>query len=347
MPDPSVVCHPINTRSIMPNFPLSHGFILGDAYLWYYTGNFTADNGDHYGYQLTFFRRALLPTKDRITRESEWAVTQIYFAHFALTDVDGNSFNYSERFARNGVGLAGSESSPYRVWLENWSVEEIQPGQYQLSAQDKNISLNVILTDQKGPVPQGVEGYSQKGLGTENASYYYSQTRLKTTGSIQIGERSIRVTGLSWKDHEYSTSALSDGQIGWDWFSIQLDNDMEIMLFYLRRENGSIDPFSSGTIIYPDGSTQALSIDDFSISIHDTWISPNTGAEYPSSWHVSIPQILTELEIQPYMQDQELLLSFVYWEGAVKINGNVEGQIVSGNGFIEMTGYFLSMEGEF
>lgn len=79
---------------------------------WYYTGNLTADNGDHYGYQLTFFRRALLPPNDRITRESEWAATQIYFAHFALTDVDGNSFNYSERFSRNGVGLAGSDSIP-------------------------------------------------------------------------------------------------------------------------------------------------------------------------------------------------------------------------------------------
>jgi predicted secreted hydrolase len=135
--------------------------------------------------------------------------------------------------------------------------------------------------------------------------------------------------------------------VGWDWFSIQLDNQVELMLFYLRRADGSVDPYSSGTLIFPDGSTQTLDREDFSITVTDDWHSPHSGATYPAGWQVSIPEQAIELTITPYLADQELQVSFIYWEGAVQVSGTMNGQMVRGNGYVELTGYFASMEGEF
>ncbi len=314
---------------------------------WYYTGNLQTAEGRHFGYQLTFFRRALLPAEQRSERPSEWAVEQIYFAHFALSDVAEENFYAVERFERGTAGLAGAQAAPYNIWLKDWQVVENPDGSYQLHAAQDDLILDLTLTDSKGPILQGDQGYSQKGPEPGNASYYYSQTRLESRGTIQIGEQTLAVSGLSWKDHEFSTSALSPGQVGWDWFSIQLDDGSELMLFHLRRADGSIDPFSSGTLIAPDGSTQALTLADFEITVQDTWRSPHSGAEYPAAWQITIPSAQLELQIEPHLADQELILSFVYWEGAVKVTGEHQGQTVTGNGYIEMTGYFASMEGEF
>jgi len=222
---------------------------------WYYTGNLSTNQGERFGFQLTFFRRALTPPTMRAPgRASSWATDQIYLAHFALTDVEGGEFYAAERFSRGAAGLAGAQPAPYRVWLEDWFVEETGQNlagrpQYHLFARQDGITLDLDLTDAKGPILQGEQGYSQKGPEPGNASYYISQTRLRASGTVMVGGRTFQVAGLSWKDHEFSTSALAEGQIGWDWFSIQLDNQTELMLFYLRREDGSIDPFSSGTLI--------------------------------------------------------------------------------------------------
>lgn len=314
---------------------------------WYYTGNLDSDSGEHFGFQLTFFRRALLPAEARESRASDWATEQIYFAHFALTDVAGREFQAFERFARGAGGIAGAQAAPYAVWLEDWKIQENMDGSYHLLAAQDGILLELELTDLKGPIPQGDQGYSQKGPEAGNASYYYSQSRLKAEGTIRIDDQTYAVSGLSWKDHEYSTSALAPGQVGWDWFSIQLDNQVELMLFYLRRADGSVDPYSSGTLIFPDGSTQTLDREDFSITVTDDWHSPHSGATYPAGWQVSIPEQAIELTITPYLADQELQVSFIYWEGAVQVSGTMNGQMVRGNGYVELTGYFASMEGEF
>ena len=321
---------------------------------WYYTGNLTADTGEHFGYQLTFFRRALTPSDfSSGERESAWGTNQVYLAHFAMTNVADNAFYAAERFSRGAAGLAGALPAPdaptadYRVWIENWYVEAIAPNRYRLFATEGDRTLSLELFDAKGPVFQGDRGYSQKGPEPGNASFYYSQTRLEATGTVKIGERSFDVAGTSWKDHEYSTSALSAGQVGWDWFSVQLDNDTELMFFHIRRSDGSIDPFSSGTVITPDGETRKLTRDDFTIDVTDTWRSPHTRAEYPAGWIVNIPGENIELEITPYISDQELRVSYAYWEGAVQIVGTIGETAVSGNGYVEMTGYAESMEGEF
>lgn len=314
---------------------------------WYYTGHLETSEGRRFGYQLTFFRRALLPVELAPERSSQWATNQIYMGHFALTDIDGESFYAFERFARGAAGLAGAANDPYTVWLEDWRVEQIGPDQFSLYAASGQITLQLDLTDTKGPILQGDQGYSQKGPEAGNASYYYSQTRLQSQGRLQIGEESFALTGLSWKDHEISTSALSSEQAGWDWFSIQLENGYELMLYQLRGADGGIDPYSSGTLIGPEGETTHLALEDFTIEALDRWESPHSGAEYPIGWRISIPQADLELEIEPYLTDQELRLSFTYWEGAVRVRGRLGGDAVSGQGYVELTGYDEALGGQF
>jgi len=268
-------------------------------------------------------------------------------AHFALTDVSDGSFRAFERFSRGGADLAGAQSNPFTVWLYDWQVRGTEDGVYQLKASRDGIELELRLTDLKGPVLQGDLGYSQKGPLPGDASHYYSLTRLNSVGSLRISENFYQVSGASWMDHEFSTSALSDGQIGWDWFSIQLDDQSELMLFQIRREDGSIDPFSSGTWISADGSTSKLDLEDFQISVQDTWRSPHTGATYPAKWKISVPSKNLSLELVPLLQDQELQVSYNYWEGAVNVQGSINGEPISGKGYIELTGYAGSMAGQF
>jgi predicted secreted hydrolase len=311
---------------------------------WYYTGNLETDDGQHFGYQLTFFRRALLPETDRPMSDSEWRTSQLYFAHFALTDVSAQNFTFSERFSRGAAGLAGAQAAPYRVWLEDWEVRQTGTDQYQMTAQQRDIQLELTLTDEKGPILQGIEGYSQKGADPANASYYYSMPRLRSTGTVSIGEREYQVDGWSWKDHEFSTSVISEDQVGWDWFSIQLDNHAELMVYAIRSQDGRADEYSSGILVYPDGSTKHLALEDFSITVLDTWISPNTGGEYPAGWQVSIPEEEIELTVRPYISNQELLVTVIYWEGAVQVEGSFGGQPVAGSGYVELTGYTQSIK---
>ena len=299
---------------------------------WYYTGNLSTKDGREFGYQLTFFRRALSP--DKFERESDWAANQIYFAHFALTDVDSGKFYSSEKWSRGAAGLAGSQSDPFKVWIDNWSVSG-SGDEVRLRAEDETVSLDLSLKSEKPIVLQGDNGLSQKSAVQGNASYYFSQTRLISSGTITIGGNTFNVNGLSWLDREWSTSALGDNQEGWDWFSIQLDDGREIMLYELRLKDGGIDPFSSGSVTYKDGSVKQLKADDFEIKSIDTWKSPDSGTVYPSKWKVTIPEQGIEFTVMPLMKNQEFRLSFTYWEGAVKVSGDG----LSGKGYVELTGY--------
>jgi predicted secreted hydrolase len=314
---------------------------------WYYTGNLSTEGGQRFGYQLTFFRRALVPPALRTGRESAWAADQVYMAHFALTDVAGKRYQALERFARGAAGLAGASSSPYRVWLEDWVVEEVGSGSVRMRAAAENLALDLLLIDRKGPILHGDRGYSPKGPSPGNASYYYSLTRLETSGTVEVAETAYTVSGLSWMDHEWSTSGLAPDQVGWDWFSIQLNDETELMVFQLRKEDGSIDPFSSGTLVAADGSTRYLDREEFEVRVDDTWRSPHTGATYPARWAISVPAVELRLEIEPYLADQELTLSYAYWEGAVRVEGQRAGEAVRGNGYVEMTGYAGSMQDQF
>ncbi len=315
---------------------------------WYYTGNLEGENGRLFGYQFTIFRRALTPENPQSqfpNPQSNWRSNQIYLAHFAISDIANNAFYPHERFSRAAAGLAGTQAEPYRVWLEDWLIEEIAPGQVRLLAQTGQVGLDLVLTQTLPPILHGDGGLSPKGPEPGNASYYYSQVRQQSVGTVRIGKEVISVTGLSWKDHEYSTSALSPGAIGWDWFSLQFDNGTSLMFFQIRREDGTLEPFSGGTFIAADGTTTHLERADWELTVTDTWVSPTSGAEYPAGWRIRVPKLALALEGRPLMPNQELNVSTVYWEGAVEFSGTLAGERVRARGYIEMTGYAGSMEG--
>jgi predicted secreted hydrolase len=315
---------------------------------WYFTGNLADSTGRRFGYQLTFFRRALMPSVEVLERSSPWAVNQIYMAHFALTDVSAKDYHYYERFERGSADLAGAAGLPaFEVWLHDWSVIQTGEGTYQLHSAQGEDSLDLVLDDRQGRVLQGQAGFSPKGPGEGNASFYISHPRLESEGSLVFGGEGFTVTGWSWMDHEFSTSALTDEQIGWDWFALHLSDGSELMVYTIRRQDGELDPFSSGTYIAPDGKVQALTADDFEIEINDTWRSPHSGGVYPAGWVLRVPLADLNLIVSPYVSDQELNASFTYWEGAVAVTGNRAGSKLTGNGYVELTGYAHSMQGQF
>lgn len=330
-------------------FPADHGPHLDfQTEWWYFTGNVQDTNGREFGYQLTFFRRGLLPGEQRTERKSAWASGDVYMAHLALSDIQADQFHSFERLQRGSPALAGARGEPvFEVWLDDWSVRQTTSGQYLLQARYANIGLSLILTDKKGPVLQGDGGYSRKGGEPGNASYYYSLTRLQTEGTIIVNQDTFHVDGWSWMDHEFSTSALGAGQIGWDWFATQLDDGSELMLFTLLREDGQKDAYNSATLIEEDGRTRVFSADEFLIETSDTWRSPHSKGVYPAGWIIRIPGEEITLRVRPRMADQEHRLSFIYWEGAVRVDGERRGQAVSGKGYVELTGYARSMQGEF
>lgn len=300
---------------------------------WYFTGNLSALNGRSFGYQLTFFRRAIQPRPAK--GASQWRTNQLYMAHFAVSDVSEKAFLSFERFSRGSPGLAGAEASPFRVWLENWQVSEIETGKWLLSAEAADCELQLELRPLKPMILNGNHGLSQKGPEAGNASYYFSATRIKTEGMLRMRDQKYSVNGFSWMDKEWSTSVLSRNQIGWDWFSIQLDDWREIMLFQIRESAGGVSEFSSGTFVDKDGSVSHITREQFEISVLDYWESAGTGKRYPSGWRIEIPSKDLTFTVIPLFSDQEHRHSFAYWEGAVSVSGDE----VSGKGYAELTGY--------
>lgn len=309
---------------------------------WYYTGNLTDSTGNQYGYQLTFFRSALTPGLPE--RTSDLATNQIYMAHFAVTNGAANDHQSFERFSRGAGGLAGATGEPaYAVWLEDWSVRTIEPGVTRLQAstpgEGGDVALDLTLRETQAPVLHGKQGLSQKGPEAGNASYYYTLVQVETTGTVTSQGETVDVTGRSWMDHEFGTSALSANAVGWDWFSMQLDNGAILMLAQVRTSDGGIMPQFEGTYVAADGVQETITAADLTLTSIAQWTSPRTQITYPSSWQVTIPRLNIALTVEPLIQDQEMEVSFVYWEGAVTIAGTIADQPVQGVGYVELTGY--------
>jgi predicted secreted hydrolase len=306
---------------------------------WYYTGNLETAEGRRFGFQLTFFRSALAP--EMAERASAWATRQVYLAHFTVTDVQGKRFRSFERWSRGAAGLAGSEGEPFRVWVKDWSAEAVggQAPPMRISAREGDVGIDLVLRPGKPPVLQGERGLSRKSEERGNASYYYSLTRMPAAGTVRLDGGSFPVSGLVWMDREWSTSSLGKDQVGWDWFALQLSDGREVMLYRLRRKDGRADPASSGTVVGPGGESRRLSLGDFTLEDLDHWRSPRSRAEYPSRWRLCIPSEGLDVEVSPLLADQELDVSFLYWEGAVEISGTRSGAPVTGRGYVELTGY--------
>jgi predicted secreted hydrolase len=332
------------------NFPTDHGpHPEFQTEWWYYTGNAQDANGRHFGYQLTFFRRALLPPADAPRRASDLAASQIYFAHFGVTDSAANQHVSFEKFSRGAGGLAGASGEPFKVYLEDWSTTGLntQGDAVRLIAQSGAYSLTLDLHSLKPPVLQGERGLSRKSDIPGNASYYYSFTRLETRGRISTPDGAFDVTGSSWMDHEWSTSALGPNTQGWDWFALQLSDQREVMFYQFRNRDGTIDPISSGVLVQPDGRALTLKRDDVRIEVLETWRSPSSQAEYPVRWRITILSQAISLEVDARIKDQQMNVSVVYWEGAVSIKGQASGAPLSGVGYVELTGYSGTLNGRF
>jgi predicted secreted hydrolase len=307
---------------------------------WYYTGNLQTPEGRHFGFELTIFRVGLLPPTVELPNDSDWRSRDVYFAHFALSDILNERFYAFQRYSRPGPGLAGAQADPYRIWLEDWNITERAPGVYQLQAEEEDVTIDLTLTDEMGVILHGENGYSRKGKNATNASYYYSQPRLRADGSLKLNDVRYSVSGLAWNDHEFSTSVLDEDQIGWDWFSLQFEDGSALMLFQLRERGGGISDSANGTFISADKASRSLHKSDFEIAVLDKWRSPHTQGVYPASWRIQVRNPDCLLEVKPWMSDQEINFPPVtYWEGAVYFEGRCNSTRVHGNGYIELTGY--------
>lgn len=305
---------------------------------WYLTGNLQDAQGRRYGYQFTLFRYALQPAETG--GESAWRTRQIYMGHLAVTDVASGRFHSFQRFARGALGLAGTGIDPLRIWLEDWELgAENEASPWRVRAAEGEFAINLALTPTKPIVLQGESGLSRKGSEPGNASYYYSLPRLATRGRITLGGEPLAVAGLSWLDREWGTSVLGSKVAGWDWFALQLDDGRDLMLYHLRRTDGTLDAHSAGVLVDAGGNAVALALRPESLAVTRTWVSPRTGIEYPAGWRLHLPEHGLDLIVQPLVAAQEWNQAVRYWEGAVAVRGGSGTGGMTGSGYAELTGY--------
>jgi len=328
-------------------FPQDHGSHPGyQTEWWYYTGNLEGTGGRAFGFQLTFFRRQIIPLETKAgwpSRPSSWRTENLFMAHTAVTDIAEKRFEWDEDLARGAAGLAGvQEGDVIKVFLGQWAAA-ITSSAHRLTATANTFSLDLTATPLKSPTAHGQGGYSRKGVRPESASCYYSITRLGVAGTLSLNGNLHDVRGTAWMDHEYSTAPLEPSMTGWDWFSLQFADHTEVMLYILRQKDGSQGPASSGTFIPAMGEPVHLAGRDVELTVIKRWESPHSKAEYPCRWRLRVPSVDLDVVIEPQLSDQELRLTrsmrVSYWEGSVRVEGHRAGRPTEGVGYVELTGY--------
>jgi predicted secreted hydrolase len=330
------------------SFPADHG--THPEYRtewWYYTGNLTTGGDRHFGFQLTFFRRALQPALQRKKwpdPASAWRSDQIYLAHAAISDIAADRHLQAQRMARPVLSMAGVEQAgaSTTVHVQTWQAVITSTG-HTLRADAGEFAIELEMEAVKKAVLHGNDGYSRKGQEPERASCYYSFTRLQASGNLTVEGTHHEVQGLAWMDHEFSTAPLQPGISGWDWFSLQLSDHSEVMIFLLRQADGSLNPATSGTFVTESGETRHLHQNEIQITPLAHWKSPRSGARYPVKWRLRIPLLQLDLSLAASLNDQEMdtqrSTGVVYWEGSVRTTGNRGEVPIEGVGYVEMTGY--------
>ena len=308
---------------------------------WYYTGHLQSKS-ERFGYELTFFRVGL--PRLRPQSPSAWAARDLIFLHLALTEESRGRFRHHESARRAAVGLAGADTTRYHVWLDD-AFAGLDPDgvTHHVRGAGADFALDLQMRSEKLPTIHGEGGVSQKSTGRGHASHYYSLTRLATTGIVVKDGDTLRVEGPSWMDHEFASNPMAATHAGWDWFSVQLDDGRELMLYQLRLKGGGVEPLSHGTLVARDGRTRGLRLADFSVEPTGRWTSPKTGAVYPSGWVLRVPSEKLVLTLEPTVNDQELIASsmagVVYWEGSVRVKAVSQDKPLGGVGYVELTGY--------
>ena len=319
-------------------FPRDHG--AHEEYKtewWYYTGHLETDAGKRYGFELTFFRVGIVPPGTAAT--TRWDLRNLSLAHFAISDVGANDFRYYEKLNRSSPFTAGAAAGVLDVFNEGWRATTLADGSWHIAAYGGKDAIDLVVTSRKAPAVHGENGISVKAEGAGYATHYYSMSRLEVRGRVN----GAPCHGLAWMDHEFGSSQLRESQQGWDWFSIQLDNDAELMLYQIRRTDGTPDTTSSGSLISSEGNVIHLRRDQMVITPLSTWHSTKSGATYPMGWRVAVPSFGIALVLRPLMKDQELVTrsstQVTYWEGAVDVAGSFGNVAINGQGYVEMTGY--------
>jgi predicted secreted hydrolase len=329
-------------------FPRDHGAHPDTKTEWWYlTGHFEDAEGREFGLQFTIFRSAL-SAQSPAADASPLRAHQVYLGHLALADIRDGELRFAERMRRAGSPLATASTTDMDLALDDWMLTRIEGDRMELRAADPTVGLQIELElmPRKPLVLHGDDGVSAKGAEPGNASVYSSWTRLGAQGLLSIDGKPHRIRGECWFDHEYGSSVLGAGVRGWDWFGLQLDDGGELMLFYLRHEDGTPQPASAGTLIDREGRAIPLSKDDFSIAASGAWKSPRNGASYPNAWRILVPAHDLDLNLTPRIADCEIGsesgTGVTYWEGPVRITGTQTGR-----GYAELTGYAGSMTGRF
>jgi predicted secreted hydrolase len=342
-------------------FPRDHGSHPDYALeWWYYTGHMDRADGASFGFHLTFFRAGLQPEKvtqsdsndtpDSSTDASTFRLNDVYWAHFAITDIANSAFYQTEKLHRNFPGLAEAATDTLDVKLKDWSLLLAEDNETHLlkaslydPAAEKSWAIELEAAPTLGPIFHGKSGYSQKGPRPQQASMYYTMPRLKLSGHIAEDGEWQNTKGSAWMDHEFMTNLLDENQVGWDWFSQQFDDGSALMVYQIRLKDGGVEPLSKGTWISPEGETTNLRINDYSISQTAAWMSPHTDTTYPAGWEISIPKLDIQLSLSPSINDQEMRThrgaKMSYWEGSTFAKGTRGGAAISGRGYTELVGY--------
>jgi len=322
-------------------FPRDHGAHPDFATeWWYYTGHLTTASGRRFGFELTFFRVGVNRDPPSSTA---WALRNLSLAHFAVSDLTKKRFRYHEKLNRSSPFTADAAVGKLFVFNEGWRAVTLPDGSMHLRADAAGDGIDLVLRTRKKPVIHGVDGISVKAEGSGYASHYYSLTRLAVEGRIRVDGRWESCRGQAWMDHEFGSATLRESQEGWDWFSVQLDDDSELMLYQIRRTDGSPDVTSSGSFITAAGEVIHLRHDQFRVRTLGSWRSKASGARYPMGWEIDVPPLGLRLHLREQLKEQELVTrgstQVTYWEGAVRATGSFEGTPVTGAGYVEMTGY--------
>jgi predicted secreted hydrolase len=322
------------------SFPGDHGSHPSFSTEWWYaTGQLADPGGRRYGFQITFFRQGLDPSPPA-PGSSALRARQVLAAHLAIAEIGQNKPRFAERVRRVAAGLAGASANDLDVFLEDWEMKRLANGAIAVVADDHDtgLALTLELRPAKPLVLQGQGGVSRKGPEPGNASVYVSYTRLAARGRVTLDGRERAVQGAAWFDHEWGSTQLGAGVVGWDWLGLRLADGRDLMLYRLRAADGSAVPQSAGTLVERDGTARHLAATEFAIEPLSWWTSLRTGARYPARLRVRVPEAGLDLEVRPELPDSELdaraSTGTVYWEGPVAVAGTATGE-----GYVELTGY--------
>lgn len=290
---------------------------------WYYTGHVEDDDGYLYGFQFVIFQ----------VQRGDFPST--YAAHFAVTDTRNGEFNFAERI---DTFEHEAGDTPFDLQIGGWRLTG-GDGLDRIQADMDGYQLDVELNSQKDPILHEGDGYFEFAPGAE--SYYYSRTRMDAAGTLTVNGEPRSISGKAWFDQQWGDFLVTD-DIGWDWFSVQLDSGEEVMAWQSHDTRGTtLD--ANATIVDPEGLTQDVPGDELSIIALDEWQSPRTGGVYPMGWILDVESHNLWLMIEPVMEQQELITlestGNVYWEGMVAVSGTWGDSAVTGLGYVELTGY--------